>query len=144
MYKPFVCNPPSNHQHSQISSLVIPIFNVTGREYQMRNKGKYIYIDNNQLDHQLTCEDRRETELTGISYSIWSQLKLSIGTIWLIRKKTKKHTFTRSKFSDVTENRPLICTRLALDLSSKESLNPSRSWVNKIKTKCLRWLVEKY
>jgi len=41
----------------------------------------------------------------------------------------KRHTFTRSKFSDVTENRPLICTRLALlDLSSKESLNPSKNW----------------
>jgi hypothetical protein len=33
-------------------------------------------------------------------------------------------TFTRSKFSDVTENLPLICTRLAFDLSSKDSLNP--------------------
>uniref|UniRef100_A0A2P2LGD8 Uncharacterized protein MANES_02G003400 n=1 Tax=Rhizophora mucronata TaxID=61149 RepID=A0A2P2LGD8_RHIMU len=45
------------------------------------------------------CEARRGTVLSGIS-------------------------FTRSKFSDVTENRPLICTRLAFDLSSKESLNP--------------------
>lgn len=42
-----------------------------------------------------------------------------------------KHTFTRSKFSDVTENRPLICTRLALDLSSEESLNPNNSCGNK-------------
>ena len=33
-------------------------------------------------------------------------------------------TFTRSKFSDVTEKRPFICTRLAFDLSSRESLNP--------------------
>jgi len=44
-----------------------------------------------------------------------------------------EHTFTRSKFSDVTENLPLICTRLALDLSSKESLNPTRSDGNQIK-----------
>lgn len=41
-----------------------------------------------------------------------------------------KHTFTISKFSDVTENRPLICTRLAFDLSSRESLNPVKSRKN--------------
>lgn len=70
MYKPFVCNPPSSHQHWQISSLVIPRYNATGREQQMRDKKKHEYIDNNQSDHQPTCEDRRETELTGISYAI--------------------------------------------------------------------------
>lgn len=35
-------------------------------------------------------------------------------------------TFTRSTFSDVTENRPFICTTLALDLSSNESPYPIR------------------
>lgn len=67
-YKPSVVwNPPSNHQHWQISSVVKnPICHVTGREYQMRGQRTQI-IDNNQLNQQQTCEDRRETELTGIS-----------------------------------------------------------------------------
>ena len=41
-------------------------------------------------------------------------------------------TFTRSRFSDVTEKRPLICTRLALDFSSIESLNPVTRGIKKI------------
>lgn len=69
MYKPFVWNPTSNHQHWLISSVVIPICNVTGREYQMRDNKEHKYICDNQLDHEPTCEDRREIELTGISCS---------------------------------------------------------------------------
>lgn len=52
-----------------------------------------------------------------------SQLKSNDKTIHV----RVEQTLTRSKCSDVTENRPLICTRLALDLSSKESLNPTKS-----------------
>lgn len=51
-----------------------------------------------------SCDDRRGTVHSGIS-------------------------FPRSTFSEVTENRPLICTRLAFDLSSKESLNPPEDFM---------------
>ena len=34
------------------------------------------------------------------------------------------YTFTRSTFSEVTENRPFICTKFVFDLSSNVSLNP--------------------
>lgn len=58
----------------------------------------------------------------------YPETELQVSETEIARQETyenKLQTFTRSKFSDVTENLPLIWTRFPFDLSSKESLYPA-------------------
>ena len=126
MNKPFVWNLTSSRQHWQISSVVIPICNAIGENIKWGIIKKHKYINDISIR---SSPNLWRSAWNGTYRNILFNNMKSVEVLdrnKLIIFIRKKHTFTRSRFSEVTENRPLICTRLALDLSSKESLNPNK------------------